>query len=426
MSDRTEGPGRNDEPEGAPAARFVLEGRSTDDGSPIRLTVEDGVVAAIEHRDRATSADWISPGWMDLQVNGFEGHDPNAVGVRPEATIEMVRALWHHGVTAVCPTIITNSEQHMVAALRAVDQACTADPLVAAAIPGIHVEGPHIATEDGPRGAHPLAHVRPPDLGEYRRWQEAAGGRIRIITVSPEYPEAIAYIEAIVADGVVASIGHTAATSEQIRAAVDAGARWSTHLGNGAHAMIRRHPNYIWDQLGDDRHAAGMIFDGHHLPPAVMRTMVRAKGLERTVLVSDALHVAGLGPGEYTLPDGASVTLLPSGRLELTGTPFLAGCASGLPTCVSNAVRRAGLSLPEAIRTVTANPSALLRLDPLSGHDSLRIGAHANLTVFRQDPQDLEISIVTAVVDGTVVHGRPAAMPAAASAGSAAGSAAAS
>ena len=176
--------------------------------------------------------------------------------------------------------------------------------------------------------------------------------------------------------------------------------------------MIRRHPNYIWDQLAEDRLTAGFIFDGHHLPPAVMQTMVRAKGVERTVLVSDALHVAGLGPGEYSLPDGASVTLLPSGRLELTGTPFLAGCATGLPTCVSNAVRHAGLSVPEAVRTVTTNPSRLLGLDALRGHESLRIGARANLTVFRQDPDDLLLSIVTAVVDGAVLHGsRPRPRP---------------
>jgi N-acetylglucosamine-6-phosphate deacetylase len=396
----------------ANGSRFVLEGRSTDDGNAVRVAVEAGVIASIDHLGDRPTSDWISPGWMDLQVNGFEGHDPNAVGAGPEATLEMVRALWHHGVTSVCPTVITNAEAHILDALRAIDAACQADPLVAASIPGIHVEGPHIATEDGPRGAHPLAHVRPPDLAEYRRWQDAAGGRIRIITVSPEYPEAIEYIAAIVADGVIASVGHTAASSEQIRAAVDAGARRSTHLGNGAHAVIRRHPNYIWDQLAEDRLSAGFIFDGHHLPPAVMQTMIRAKGLERSVLVSDALHVAGLGPGEYSLPDGASVTLHPSGRLELTGTPFLAGCATGLPTCVSNAVRHAGLTVPEAVRTVTRNPAALLGLDPGAGHDSLRIGARANLTVFRQDSEDLLVSIVTTVVDGSVVHGNGSALAA--------------
>src|SRR5450756_1114943 len=158
----------------------------------------------------------------------------------------------------------------------------------------------------------------------------------------------------------VASIGHTNATGDQIRAAVDAGARWSTHLGNGAHAVIRRHPNYIWDQLAEDRLSAGFIFDGHHLPPAVMKTVLRAKGVERTVLVSDAVSIAGLPPGRYTLFDGGEVELLASGRLELAGTPFLAGAVTALPTCIANAVRYAGATLSEAIRLVTANPSRCL------------------------------------------------------------------
>jgi N-acetylglucosamine-6-phosphate deacetylase len=246
--------------------------------------------------------------------------------------------------------------------------------------------------------------VRPPDVAEYRRWQAAAGGRIRIITLSPEYEDAIEYIRAIVADGVVASIGHTAATSEQIRAAVDAGATWSTHLGNGAHAVIRRHPNYIWDQLAEDRLSAGFIFDGHHLPAAVMRSVVRAKGVERTILVSDAISVGGLAPGEYALPDGARVTLQPSGRVELTGTPLLAGAATPLPVCVANAVRFAGLSMADAIRTVTANPSRLLGLSSSRGHESIRVGARANITVFRQDPDSLDVVIRATVVDGTRVY----------------------
>ncbi len=383
---------------------FVLEGRSTEDGALLRVVVEAGVVTALERPPPRPMRDWISPGWLDLQVNGFEGHDPNAVGADAAATIKMTRALWRHGVTAICPTICTQSEEHIVAALRAVDLACETDPLVAASVVGIHVEGPHIATEDGPRGAHPLEHVRPPDLAEYRRWQAAAGGRIRIITLSPEHPGAIDYIRAIVADGVVASIGHTAASSDQIRAAVDAGASWSTHLGNGAHAMIRRHPNYIWDQLAEDRLSAGFIFDGHHLPAAVMRSVVRAKGVERTILVSDAISVAGLAPGEYALPDGARVTLQPSGRVELTGTPLLAGAATPLPVCVANAVRLAGLSIADAIRTVTANPSRLLGLAPSCGHESIRVGARANMTVLRQDPESLDVNIRATVVDGARVY----------------------
>ncbi|HUQ44880.1 MAG TPA: N-acetylglucosamine-6-phosphate deacetylase [Candidatus Limnocylindria bacterium] len=382
----------------------ILEGRSIHDGRAVRVTMDGGVITSIDRLGDVAAPDWLSAGWLDIQVNGFGGHDPNASGADASNTVEMIRALWRHGVTGVCPTICTESEEHIVGALRAVAAACEADPLIDASVVGIHVEGPHISPEDGPRGAHPLRHVRPPDIAEYRRWQEAAGGRIRIITLSPEYPEAVEYVRAIVADGVVASVGHTSASGDEIRAMVDAGARWSTHLGNGAHAMIRRHPNYIWDQLAEDRLAAGFIFDGHHLPPSVMRSVVRAKGVERTILVSDALYVAAMPPGDYALPDGAGVTLLDSGRLELSGTPYLAGAAAALPVCVANATRHAGLSLGDAVRTVTANPSRLLKLGLLRGHESIRLGARGNVTAFRQDPSTLEISVRATVVGGTLVH----------------------
>ena len=387
------------------ADSLVISGRSVEDGDNVRITVEGGRISRLQRVPAAPTADWIAPGWLDIQVNGFEGHDPNGVGADAGATTEMVRALWRHGVTGVCPTICTESEEHILASLRAIDAACNADALIAASVVGIHVEGPHIAREDGPRGAHPLRHVRPPDLDEYRRWQAAAGGRIRIITISPEYPEAEDYIRGITADGVVASIGHTVADGDQIRRAVDAGARWSTHLGNGAHAMIRRHPNYIWAQLAEDRLSAGFIFDGHHLPPEVMRTVVRAKGVERTILVSDAVLVAGMEPGDHHLADGLPVTLDRSGRLAMTGTPYLAGAALPLEVSVANAVRHAGLSLADAVRTVTSNPARLLRLGTASGHESLRVGARANLTVFRQDPESLDVMPVAAVVEGVRVFG---------------------
>jgi N-acetylglucosamine-6-phosphate deacetylase len=386
---------------------MTLEGRSVADDVPIRVTVEGGVIAAVDHV-RAATADWISPGWLDLQVNGFAGHDPNAADATPSETIEMVRALWRHGITGLCPTICTESEEHILHCLRAIARACDSEALVAACVVGIHVEGPHISREDGPRGAHPLRHVRPPDLAEYRRWQDAAGGRIRIITVSPEYPEAVAYIRGIVADGVVASIGHTSADGDQIRAAVDAGATWSTHLGNGAHATIRRHPNYIWEQLAEDRLSGGFIFDGHHLPPSVMKTVVRAKGIERTVLVSDAVLAAGLEPGEYHLADGLPITLKASGRLEMTGTQYLAGAAAPLAVGVANAVRHAGLPIEDAVRAVTTNPSRLLGLGPLAGHEAIQVGARANLTLFHQDAETLDIRAVATIVDGVQVFGEGA------------------
>jgi N-acetylglucosamine-6-phosphate deacetylase len=383
---------------------LVIDGRSIEDGGALQITIRDGVVAEIRRRDAGPDDAWISPGWIDLQMNGYDGHDPNAADVSAETVAAMVRSVWRTGVAAVAVTICTESEARMIQSLRMVDEACRADPLVAAAIVGIHVEGPHIAREDGPRGAHPLQFVRPPVIAEYRRWQEAAGGRIRIVTVSPEYDEAIAYIEAIVADGVVASIGHSAATSAQIRSAVDAGARWSTHLGNGAHALMPRHPNYIWDQLTEDRLSAGFIFDGQHLPPSVMKPFVRAKGVERTILVSDAVSFAGLPPGTYELFSGAAVELTPEGRLQLQGTPYLAGAVAPLSVCVANAVRHAGVTLGEAVRMVTANPARLIDLSTRDGWASVRVGSAANLTVFRQAAGSLDIEIVQTIVAGHEVY----------------------
>jgi N-acetylglucosamine-6-phosphate deacetylase len=386
-------------------ARYSLVAHDAASGRAVRVTIDNGRVASLE---RASPEDagvlWISPGWIDIQVNGYRGHDPNASAAGPEATVAMVRELWADGITGVCVTLCTEAEPHILARLRAIADACASDPLVASSIVGIHIEGPHISREDGPRGVHPLAHVRPPDVDEYRRWQDAARGRIRIITLSPEHDGACDYVRRIRADGVVAAIGHTAATSEQIRAAVDAGARLSTHLGNGAHSMLRRHPNYIWDQLAEDRLSASLIFDGHHLPPSVMRVLVRAKGVERCILVSDAAAPAGLRAGRYRFGDGAEVELLPSGRLELVGTPYLAGSATALRVCIANAVRDAGVPLADAVRMVTVNPSRLLNLRADDGHESLKEGMRANLTVFRLDALSGDLDVVHAIVEGRLVH----------------------
>lgn len=380
-----------------------LLGRDVATGHPVRVSVADGRVRALERVADDPGDVWLSPGWMDIQVNGFGGHDPNDPDAGAAATAGTVRALWPHGVTGTLITICTQSESNITTMVRAVADACDADPLVAASVPGIHVEGPHIAAEDGPRGAHPLRHIRPPDLSEFERWQEAAQGRIRMVTLAPEQPGAAGHIRALVAQGVVVAVGHTAADSDAMRAAVDAGATCSTHLGNGAHAMIRRHPNYIWDQLAEDRLSAGFIFDGHHLPPSVMRSVVRAKGVERSYLVSDAVSVAGQPPGRYRLFDDIEVELRPEGRLELAGTPLLAGAVTALPTCLANAVRYADVSIPDAVRMVTLNPSRVLGLGEAAGHERLTAGMAGNLTLFRLSAVG-EVEVLATIVAGEVVH----------------------
>ncbi|HTE16934.1 MAG TPA: amidohydrolase family protein, partial [Armatimonadota bacterium] len=265
-------------------------------------------------------------------------------------------------------------------------------------VAGVHVEGPYLSAEDGPRGAHPLEHVRAPDWDEFERFQEAAGGRIRLFSLAPETPGALPFIERLAAAGIVPALAHTGAEPETIRDAVRAGARMSTHLGNGAHAQIRRHPNYIWEQLAHDELYASIIADGHHLPPSVVKVIARAKGPERLALVSDAVSLGGLPPGLYA--EGRH-EVLPSGKIVVGGTPYLAGAGHLLDTCIANALRFTDLSLAQVTRCASTVPARILGLEARKGH--LRTGYDADLTLFRV-PREGPLEIVATLRGGDIAY----------------------
>ena len=386
-------------------ASTAFQGRHYRTGVPVEIAVADSLIAATKPMAPVQGAAddlWIAPGLIDVQVNGFAGHDLNADSVTPDDVSAMVRALWSAGITLSCPTITTGSAERMLRSIRAVATAVESDPVVRHGVAGIHVEGPYLSPEDGPRGAHPLAHVRLPDVEEYRRFQAASGGRIRIFSLAPELPGSTALIERLAADGVVPALAHHAASADAIHAAVEAGARLSTHLGNGAHAVLPRHPNYIWEQLAEDRLAASLIVDGHHLPPAVVKTFLRAKGLERSLLVSDAVHVAGLPTGHYEFMGGA-VEVAASGRVSLAGTPYLAGSSLRLCDAIANAVAFAGISLADAVDLATLRPARLLGIDAERGQ--LADGQAGDLILFRHDARAGRLTLVATVAAGEVVYG---------------------
>ena len=187
----------------------------------------------------------VEPGLVDLQVNGYAGHDVNADDVTPDTLADLTRALWARGVTTYLPTVITASEEKILHVLSVIAAARREDPLLAHSIAGVHVEGPSLAAEDGPRGAHDIARLRDPDVAELDRWQQAAEGAVRLVTLAPERAGAAPYIAAASARGVRISLGHCAPSPQQVRAGVDAGATLSTHLGNGAASMLPRHPNHL-------------------------------------------------------------------------------------------------------------------------------------------------------------------------------------
>jgi N-acetylglucosamine-6-phosphate deacetylase len=243
--------------------------------------------------------------------------------------------------------------------------------------------------------------VRPPDREEFQRWQEAAQGEIRLVTVSPEWEQSPAYIRTLVRAGVVASIGHTKATTDQIRAAVDAGVTMSTHLGNAAHPTLHKTQNYIWDQLAEDRLVASFIVDGIHIPAAFLKTALRAKGLERAVLVTDAVMPAMCEPGRYSLGQ-VEVELRANGSVVLTGTERLAGSALRMDRAIGNTVRLADVSLREALTAATVNAA---RAGRVAGRQrGLATGEKADLVKFRWEPDSYVLEVKETIVAGVSVY----------------------
>jgi N-acetylglucosamine-6-phosphate deacetylase len=344
--------------------------------------------------------DYIAPGFIDLQVNGFAGVDYCSPHASLPEIARSIRALYATGVTRFLPTVITGSPDDMLGALANLAKARRTLP-EGAAMEGFHVEGPYISPEDGPRGAHPVKQVRPPDFAEFQRMQAAAEDGIRLLTLSPEWPDVPAFIERVVAEGVVVSIGHTKATGEQIQAAVGAGATLSTHLGNGAHAVLARHPNYIWDQLAEDRLAASFIVDGIHLGPAFLKVALRAKGIERSVLVTDAVMPAGCAPGAYKLGE-VDVELHSDGSVRLLGGTRLAGSALKMDRALTMLMRMTGVSLRDAITMATRNPARVGRIG--SRMRGLAPGEKADLVRFSFDRESKEIRVLQTFLGGESVY----------------------
>ncbi|TLS53992.1 N-acetylglucosamine-6-phosphate deacetylase [Paenibacillus antri] len=373
-------------------SRAVVEGRLLGSGAAARVVVDGGRVASVESIDDAEGLPWIAPGLVDLQVNGYAGIDFNTTPLATDDVKKAVRLLLSQGVTTVFPTVITNGDEAIEASMRSIAAACREDALTGSCVGGIHLEGPFLSPVDGSRGAHEAAYVRAPDWDAYLRWQEAAEGRIRILTMSPEWDGAADFISRVARTGTIVSIGHTAATPEQIREAVQAGARMSTHLGNAAQLMLPRHPNYIWEQLAADELTACVIPDGFHLPDSVLKVFLRAKA-GRIALVSDAVYLSGLAPGAYRTHIGGDVVLTPEGRLHLASNPkLLAGSAQMLVEGVGRLAERGLCTLDEAWALASAAPAEASGLE--GGVGTLSPGSPADLVLFRLDGARVRIEEV--------------------------------
>lgn len=300
----------------------------------------------------------FGPGFCDIQCNGFAGVDFNSAQVDAEDCAQALSRLKETGCTVVLPTLITAEEPSLA---RGFKQLRKLPPRLSDGthIPGFHLEGPFISPADGARGAHPLAAVRKPDLSLWRRLQDAASGRIRMVTLAPETQGAVEFISLLRKENVIPALGHCMASEDEVKNAASAGALLSTHIGNGCPASMDRHRNPVLAQLAEDRLGASYIPDGIHLPPAAFQTFWRGKQGGPRILTTDCMSAAWAPPGIYTI-GGITTEVAGDGVVRLPGTAAFAGSALTMNRAVPLAARLAQMPLSEAWDAASIVPLKLL------------------------------------------------------------------
>ncbi len=374
-----------------------VRGNLPNDSAAVCVVTEGDRISRVETLG-AVNPDlpYLSPGFIDLQCNGFAGVDFCAPDLAPEQLQSVLPAIWRTGVTAFCPTLITMSQKALIRNLSVMEEARRRFPDFARTAPCYHLEGPYFSPSNA-GGVHSPERMRPPSVREFEESQEAAGGHIGLVTLGPEAPGALDFIRYLSQSGVVVALSHTEASPELIHQAAEAGASLSTHLGNGCPQLLDRHRAPFWAQLSDDRLAASLICDSFHLATDMLRVIRRVKGTGRCILISDSSIVAGLPPGRYRFLN-TDVELLPGGKVIRADGGSLACASVGLDRGVMVYCRQSSASLAEALATVTTNPARLLTRLKLSGE--FRPFEPANVITYRAVAQSLQVENV--IVGGEV------------------------
>ncbi len=332
-----------------------------------------------------TSPHRTTLGLVDLQVNGFAGVDFNQDTLTGADLDRALTAMLKCGTTRCLPTVITASAENMAARIEALDRAVGDSRLGPWMVAGYHVEGPFLSPQDGYAGCHPKQHMRAADEALFDRIVANLERPVRIVTVAPECDGVLDFISQAVAHGVVVAIGHTNATHDQIMAAAAAGARLSTHLGNALSDQLSKNENPLFAQLAEDRLNASFIADGIHIPPYMLQTYLRAKGYERSIVVTDATAGAAAAPGRYALGD-LRIERGADGIVREPGSPYLAGSATTMADMARNLIEWFDMTLQEVVVLARSNPLALL------GDSNLPApGDAAELVTWRNGPDGLRV-----------------------------------
>ena len=297
------------------------------------------------------------PGWVDLQVNGHAGISFFAEDLTADRVAEATEKLVEAGTAGFLATVVTTPPVVMEHCLAVLGKGCE-DKRLSNHLLGIHLEGPFLSPEPGARGAHPSEFMVPPTIERFNELQDLAGGNIRVLTLAPELPGAIPFIEEV-SETVVCSGGHTLASYEDMRNAAMAGLRLWTHLGNGIPKEVHRHENPIIYLYAIPELKPSIITDGFHLPESFIRATIEAKGIDGCFVISDQTHLAGMPPGEYQL-GMTPVVLEESGFLHMRDEPYLAGSSRTMAQCMEHLAGLGFLDEEGLLRLGYTAPLAIL------------------------------------------------------------------
>lgn len=366
-------------------------------GKTEELTFQDGTLTnKTETESSGNNIPFVGPGLIDLQINGINGIDFNTPSLTKENIVTATHYLLSQGVTTFLPTVVTNSDENILRIVHIIYEACTSNPIVNGCVWGIHIEGPFISPAEGAKGAHDEKYIKAPDWELFNKFQEAAGGKIKLITIAPEWEGSYSFIKKCKDNGILVSIGHSMANTEQIRMAVEAGASLSTHLGNGVPLLLPRHPNLIWDQLAAEELYACIITDGIHIPDSFIKVVMKNKA-KNTIVISDATCFAGMAPGEYQNHIGGTVILDKEKRVSLKGSPgLLAGAAKSLLENVETLINHKLTTLSEGWQIASTNVAEML-----AKNDDAFKEKNDDMVMFQLDGKEIRVERV--IKNGRIV-----------------------
>ena len=312
---------------------------------------------------------YILPALVDIHTHGANGYDFNTADL--DGMKKIMEFYVSHGVGTVFPTVMTDSDEVICRQVELICKLAQNYPEVK----GINLEGPFLSPQKC--GAMPPQYLQKPSVDKFMQYQKAANGFIKLVTVAPELPDAVAFISEVADSGVVVSLGHSTATAEEVNRALDAGAKSFTHFGNAMSQMDRLNLNMVGSAMASDAFAE-VIVDGKHVNREVVKLLVKTKGASKVIGITDSIMATGLADGNYTL--GATDVVVTGGDAFVKGTTTRAGSTLDAYTGLANTVAFCGLSLVEALSIWTINPAKLVGLDSRIG--TIEIGKDADFILF--------------------------------------------